>query len=136
VGDTAERGYAFALVAEDGRIVLDGAPLWPALLDDLAHRVPRAVVAARFHLGLTQAIVDVVDALRDRRFDTVALSGGVFQNRVLLERVSAGLRARGLVVLAHRLVPANDGGLALGQAAIAAARLLVAQTDREVELCV
>jgi hydrogenase maturation protein HypF len=55
---------------------------------------------------------------------TVVLSGGVFQNRILLERVLAGLTARGLTVLTHSRVPCNDGGLALGQAAIAAARLL------------
>ncbi|MGA7982294.1 MAG: hypothetical protein WCA32_18990, partial [Chromatiaceae bacterium] len=55
---------------------------------------------------------------------TVALSGGVFQNRTLFESVSAGLRERRLKVLAHRQVPTNDGGLALGQAAIAIARAL------------
>jgi hydrogenase maturation protein HypF len=128
-------GYPFALVVEQGRIVLDGAPLWPALLDDLAHDTSRAIIAARFHLGLAQAIVDVVEALRDKRFEAVALSGGVFQNRVLFERVSAGLRERGLLVLGHRRVPANDGGLSLGQAAIATARALSTRTEHEVEVC-
>jgi len=56
--------------------------------------------------------------------NTVALSGGVFQNRILFERVHAGLEASGLTVLSHGRVPCNDGGLALGQAAIAGARLL------------
>jgi hydrogenase maturation protein HypF len=54
----------------------------------------------------------------------VALSGGVFQNRVLFERVGNGLRAAGYTVLFHRDVPCNDGGLSLGQAAVAAARFL------------
>jgi hydrogenase maturation protein HypF len=54
----------------------------------------------------------------------VALSGGVFQNRILFERVLAGLQAKGFKVLTHSQVPTNDGGLSLGQAAIAAARLL------------
>jgi hydrogenase maturation protein HypF len=58
------------------------------------------------------------------RVDTVALSGGCFQNAVLFELVVAGLEAQDLRVLTHRIVPANDGGLALGQAAVAAARLI------------
>ena len=63
-----------------------------------ARATPRGVIAARFHLGLARAIVDVVDRLRSaaagERFATVALSGGVFQNRILFEQVSAGLRER------------------------------------------
>jgi hydrogenase maturation protein HypF len=131
----AGHGYPFALTAEDGRTVLDSAPMWPALLHDLTQATARAVIAARFHCGLAQAIVELVDALGHQRFDRVALSGGSFQNRVLFERVSAGLRARGFAVLSHRRVPAGDGGLALGQAAIAAARALASRTDREALPC-
>jgi hydrogenase maturation protein HypF len=132
----AGEGYPLILRVEEGRTVLDGAPIWPALLDDLAQGTPPAIIAARFHAGLAQAVIVVVGALSNRRFKTVALSGGVFQNRVLFERVAAGLRGRGFAVLGHRLVPANDGGLALGQAAIAAARALAAPTDHEVPACV
>ena len=121
----AGAGYPFAIVVEHGRTVLDGsaAVAGPAAT---IWRPPRhsAIIAARFHLGLARAILAVVDALSDHRFEAVALSGGVFQNRLLFERVSAGLRERDLSVLGHRLVPANDGGLALGQAAVAAARAL------------
>jgi len=56
--------------------------------------------------------------------DTVALSGGCFQNARLFEETARRLEAAGLAVLSHRAVPANDGGLALGQAAVAAARLM------------
>ncbi|MEO9190482.1 MAG: carbamoyltransferase HypF [Acetobacteraceae bacterium] len=102
--------------------VLDPAPLWPALLDDLAASVPVGVIAARFHTGLAIALARMVDALH--MHGRVTLSGGVFQNRLLLEQVTRRLAAQGCTVLTHRDVPANDGGLAFGQAAIAAARIL------------
>jgi hydrogenase maturation protein HypF len=78
-------------------------------------------VAGRFHAGLADAIVAVVTALGIGA--PVALSGGVFQNRLLFERVVRQLTARGLRVITHRNVPANDGGVSLGQAVVAAARL-------------
>jgi hydrogenase maturation protein HypF len=87
------------------------------------------VIAARFHKGLASVIARMVDKLRQRDPEmapvrTVALSGGVLQNRVLLELLMVRLEALGLRVLTHAQVPANDGGLALGQAAIAAARAI------------
>lgn len=119
--------YRFALVEEPGTLVVEPRPMWVALLDDIAEETPVPVLSARFHTGLAIAIDATVAALR-RRFpeaavaDRIALSGGVFQNRTLLEQVIERLTARGLTVLTHRDVPANDGGLALGQAAVAAAR--------------
>ncbi|MCP5156232.1 MAG: carbamoyltransferase HypF [Ectothiorhodospiraceae bacterium] len=101
---------------------IDWTPMWEALLDDLTRGVARERIAARFHRGLAQALVDVVAAAAvEHAVDTVVLGGGVMQNRVLLEALVAGLTTHGLEVLAPRLAPANDGGLALGQAAIAAA---------------
>ena len=116
-------GYPFALTHEDAGLTLDPAPLWSALLSDLKMGAEAGVMAARFHVGLARALVAATRDLADRHgVATCALSGGVFQNRTLLEAVSAGLRAAGLAVLSHRQVPANDGGIALGQAAVAAAR--------------
>jgi hydrogenase maturation protein HypF len=131
-------GYPFALLVEQDQTVLDPAPMWPALLRDLADATPCPVIAARFHFGLADAIIDLVEALKaPAGFETVALSGGVFQTRLLFELVSAGLRGRGFAVLTHRRVPANDGGLALGQAAVALARLRpLPRTDQEVAQCV
>jgi hydrogenase maturation protein HypF len=132
----ADIAYPFDIVATDGLLQLDPAPLWRALLGDL-DIVPSAVIAARFHAGLADALVSMVEALqahhllsreageaREGVHRKVTLSGGVFQNRLLLDQVSQRLEARGLRVLTHRSVPANDGGLALGQAAIAAARMI------------
>ncbi len=114
--------YPVAVGGEDLR-VLSWAPLWSALLDDLADALPPARIAARFHNGLAAAIVGTAGELAAaREVETVALSGGVFQNRLLLEGVTAGLDAAGLRVLSPEMLPANDGGLSLGQAAIAAAR--------------
>jgi hydrogenase maturation protein HypF len=114
-------GYPFALERTDARLVLDPAPMWAALLGDLAAGVDPALIAARFHRGLADAIVDLAVRLAgERGLNTAALSGGVLQNRTLFEALAQALRGRGLTVLAHALVPPNDGGLALGQAAIAA----------------
>jgi hydrogenase maturation protein HypF len=94
-------------------------------MSDLQQAVPAASIAARFHMGLADAVVHTAIRLaRQHGIDTIALSGGVFQNRILFERVVARLREMQLVPLTHRAVPANDGGLSLGQAVIAAARLI------------
>ena len=94
-----------------------------AVVDDLLAGTDPAVVAARFHNGVAMAVVEACTALRERtRLATVALSGGVFQNLLLLGRVVAWLEERGFRVLTHSRVPPNDAGISLGQAAVAAAR--------------
>jgi hydrogenase maturation protein HypF len=104
--------------------------MWRALLGDLILRTPAPVIAARFHKGLARAIVAMAGKLAGRdasaapAFDTVALSGGCFQNEILFDETCRRLHAAGFTVLSHARVPANDGGLAFGQAAVAAARLL------------
>lgn len=120
---TRPAGYPFDTVSMDGRLVLDPAPMWSALLDELVRGVDRGIIAARFHIGLARAVAELARTLAEEYgTDTVALSGGVFQNKTLFEAVSAQLRKGCLRVLAHRQVPANDGGLALGQTVAAAAR--------------
>ena len=101
--------------------------VWNALLGDLILKTPPGVIAARFHRGLAKVIAKLTLKLAARdseggpRFDTVALSGGCFQNRILFEEVHRRLSGLGFTVLSHAQVPAGDGGLALGQAAIASA---------------
>ncbi len=124
-GGEAGGGYPFGLVAAGDQWLLDPAPLWQALLADLARGQDRGSMALRFHLGFAQAAADLAGRLAtERGLATVALSGGVFQNKTLCEAIAQRLRHQGLRVLAHRQVPANDGGLALGQAVAAAARLI------------
>ena len=126
--DAAEdRAYCFVLTRPaEGPAQLEAGPMWHALLADLAAGTPTGTIAARFHKGLAVAIAGTIARMREcdggaARATSVALSGGVFQNRVLLEQVTDRLARQGLDVLAHRVVPANDGGLALGQAIVAAA---------------
>jgi hydrogenase maturation protein HypF len=110
--------------------------MWQTLLGDLVGKTPAPVMAARFHKGLARAVVAMATKLAcsdddsGLRFDTVALSGGCFQNRTLFEEVVRRLKQNNFMVLSHAQVPANDGGLALGQAAIGAAHLIDANTDQ------
>ena len=122
-----EDAYPFRIVDCERFPCLEPEPMWRALLGDLLAHTPPAVMAARFHKGLAQGVVAMVSRLSERavREPTIALSGGVFQNKILLEEVAQRLRGNGRTVLTQRQVPANDGGLSLGQAAIAAARSLI-----------
>jgi len=80
-------------------------------------------VAARFHNALADVVLAVCTRLRDEQgLSTVALSGGVFQNARLLASCLQRLDGAGFEVLTHRQVPPNDGGISLGQAAVAGAR--------------
>jgi hydrogenase maturation protein HypF len=95
-------------------LVLDWEPMIRALLADVARGIPTATIAARFHETLARMIVAVAEVVGWPR---VALSGGCFQNRLLLERTIARLRAAGFSPCWHQRVPTNDGGIALGQIA-------------------
>ncbi|MDH2430633.1 carbamoyltransferase HypF [Sphaerisporangium sp. TRM90804] len=108
---------------EPSPLVVSGADLVRASAADLLAGAAPPAVAARFHNGLADAVARCCAAVRDSSgLDTVALSGGVFQNRLLLDRTTHRLRAAGFRVLTHTRVPPNDAGISLGQAAIAAAR--------------
>jgi hydrogenase maturation protein HypF len=110
-------------VTRRGRLII-ASDLVRAVVADLRNGTGVPVVAARFHLGLAAALVDVAaEAAAARGLDAVALSGGVFQNQVLLDAVRCGIEAAGLRVLAHSRMPCTDGGISLGQVAVAAARL-------------
>jgi hydrogenase maturation protein HypF len=101
-------------------LVLDWQPLIENLLADLRRGVSQGIIAARFHNALVEAIVAVAQAVGQPR---VALTGGCFQNRLLVERAARRLTQAGFEALLHRQVPPNDGGISLGQVAVAAAKL-------------
>jgi hydrogenase maturation protein HypF len=127
--EAKQNPYPFSIAAAaDPKIpCIDPAPMWQAVLEDLTTTGPAELMAARFHHGLARAIADMVRHIRRNNESAaaatqIALTGGCFQNKILLEQVQSLLQADGLTCLLHARVPANDGGLALGQAAIAAAR--------------
>ena len=105
--------------------LLNPLPAVEALLSDLAAGLAPGKISARFHHGLAYAILEVCRALCDEHdLSEVALSGGVWQNLALLTKTVQLLEKDGFTVYTHQLVPANDGGLALGQAAVAAWKML------------
>jgi hydrogenase maturation protein HypF len=108
--DGAAADYAFHV--EDG--LVDPAPVLHAIVADTRAGVTAGVIGARFHHAVANLIVDFAETERDTS-RTVALSGGVFQNAVLLRLSVTMLRDRGFNVITHRRVPPNDGGIALGQ---------------------
>jgi hydrogenase maturation protein HypF len=117
VDPTESGSYAFEIT--DGPI--HSAPVIRAAAMDWRAGLPPGVIAARFHNGVAALIRDsCVRLAAQTGLREVALSGGVFQNVTLLGKTLPLLRAAGFTVYTHRLVPPNDGGLALGQAVIAA----------------
>lgn len=117
--------YPFSVPRLGGRGIPYVEPLgaWRAMLGDLLLGTPVGVIAARFHRGLARALVALVRKAAREGEDAVALSGGCLQNATLFALLHDGLRREGFAVLAHEKIPANDGGLALGQAAVALAAL-------------
>lgn len=103
--------------------VLDLGPTFRELVEDVRRGSSVGIVSARFHNAVVAACAEVAGrTAHERGVSHIVLSGGVFQNRLVLTRLSERLRARGFSVHANTFVPANDGGLSLGQAAVALAR--------------
>jgi hydrogenase maturation protein HypF len=98
-------------------MLVDWEPAVRAIITDVANGVAVADIAAAFHYGLADAIAQVASRIGEA---PVVLSGGCFQNAFLTEATIAALNAAGFTPYWHRLVPPNDGGLALGQAEWAA----------------
>ena len=123
VAPGVEDAYPFPLMptgAAEPAYHLDWQPLLAAVLDDLKRGADRGIMAARFHNAAVAGMMVVAQAVGE---PVVALSGGCFQNRHLTEQAAARLRQAGFTVLLHRQVPPNDGGISLGQVAVAASEI-------------
>ncbi|MEM7132234.1 MAG: carbamoyltransferase HypF [Chloroflexota bacterium] len=125
--DLNEQGtYTFTWRKEPSTqpVAIEAAPVIEAVAADVLMGVPISMIAARFHRAVVNLILSVAFHLRrQEQLHHVALTGGVFQNTIVLEASTAALNKAGFDVLHHRKVPPNDGGLALGQVVIANAQL-------------
>jgi hydrogenase maturation protein HypF len=123
--DEDEDGFYPANSKSEGDVLeLDTPAIFAGVVADHQLGVATAIIAARFHNSLVRLLADACVLLRERTgLDLVALSGGTFQNALLFTRLKRTLEAHGFEVLTHKLTPPNDGGIALGQVAVAAAKL-------------
>lgn len=132
LNEPEDLAYPFTTPLMNGKGLpyIEPLSMWRAMLGDLILQTPVGVILARFHRGLAFAIVKLAARLAEENgLDTVALTGGCFQNETLFRLTHQGLAARGLTVLSHSQVPANDGGLALGQAVVALAAIAKGGAD-------
>jgi hydrogenase maturation protein HypF len=117
-GADSGAGYEFGLADPT---VADPGPVIRAVAEDVASGVDPAVIAARFHAAVTALIAALAERCRTQTgLDVVALGGGVFQNALLIEAAGRALAERGFTVLRPRLLPPNDGAIALGQIVVGA----------------
>jgi hydrogenase maturation protein HypF len=108
--------------AKQPPIEIDTRPLIAGVADDIRCGYSAGLIARRFHTTMVEIVTRVCECLRQRTgLESVVLSGGVFMNAILLTEVVPKLEELGFCVYRHQVVPCNDGGLCLGQLAIAAA---------------
>jgi len=125
VGSSEEdSGYPLKLLPENNHWIISTRPLFEELLDDLGRNLPVGTISRRFHNGLVEGFVELARLLREKTaLHRVCLSGGTFHNVYLSERLEMRLSEAGFEVFTQKEVPSGDGGLSLGQALVAAARM-------------
>lgn len=121
LADKSVRGhYGFEIFQDQDAWMMDVLPMWPELMADVKQGCSRSGMAQKFHLTLVEMFVDTLARLRDESgLNRVVLSGGVFHNQILLNKMIERLNQLEFTVYYHRLVPPGDGGISLGQAIIA-----------------
>jgi hydrogenase maturation protein HypF len=124
VQESVQSAYPFDIIEKGDMFVLRWQSLIQAIISDVEHATESRKIAANFHNGLADGLLRAVQTAYLRTgHRQIILSGGVFMNIYLLERLKLKLLEAGFEVFTHRLVPANDGGIALGQAVIASAKM-------------
>ena len=123
ITDGIDQRYDFELIRNaDEPLQLDLSKMLKQIINDIQKDKPAGIISAKFHNCLAQALLEMAKAAKEtEKLNTVALSGGVFCNRYLTNRLINLLKKNDFKVLSHRDVPSNDGGISLGQAAVAAA---------------
>jgi len=118
--DGGQEEYPFKIQETRRPMIVDPVETVKGIVQDLVRGCPPSFISGKFHRTVARLVVETCRGIRVRNgLDRVALSGGVFQNILLLDRVVHGLRQAGFEVYTHHLVPTNDGGISLGQAVIA-----------------
>jgi hydrogenase maturation protein HypF len=116
----ASRGYPFRLRPEREGWVVETREIIGGVVEDLLAGCSAGAVSSKFHRTIAEVVVAACEEIRESGgASVIALSGGTFQNLLLMEQVLELLAGRGFTVYRHRRVPANDGGLSLGQAVLA-----------------
>jgi hydrogenase maturation protein HypF len=116
--------YPFQILDGEGPMVIDPAGIFRGVVNDLIEGVSRSRISGKFHFTIASLILKTCEMIRSKEgLNRVVLSGGVFQNVLLLSLVTESLRKSRFEVYTHHLVPTNDGGISLGQAVIAHMRL-------------
>jgi hydrogenase maturation protein HypF len=115
-----EEAYPFQIQKGEKPWVIDSADIVRGIVHDLMHGILPSHISGKFHSTIARLILETCERIRTvEGLSRVALSGGVFQNTLLLSMAFEKLRASGFEVFIHHLVPTNDGGISLGQALIA-----------------
>jgi hydrogenase maturation protein HypF len=115
-----KESYPFSASEQDGISVIKVRDILGAVIDDWKAKTPRTVIATRFHNTIARMIMETCQGISAKTgIKVAALSGGVFQNRILLRKTRTMVESAGLRVYTHQQVPCNDGGISLGQAVIA-----------------
>jgi len=111
--------YTFSIIREEELRIIKLGDLLSAVINDVKAQVPTSIISLKFHNTVAHMMLEMCKLItRDTDITQVALSGGMFQNRLLLTLATTALQREGYKVLTHHLVPCNDGGISLGQAII------------------
>ncbi|MFC1899450.1 carbamoyltransferase HypF, partial [Chloroflexota bacterium] len=120
INTSATKWYPFSIIEDNGMKSIKLEELFRSLIKDIERQIPLPEISARFHGAMTQMVIQMCKILaKETGVKKVALSGGVWQNRLLFMSSTNALLKEGFKVITHHRVPTNDGGIALGQAVIA-----------------